>query len=39
MIISFMYDGDSWNNMNKGRFGGKPHPAVIEQNKGVTKHH
>jgi cytochrome c oxidase subunit IV len=39
MIIAFLYDGDSWNSMNKGRFGEKPHPAVIEQNKGVTKHH
>jgi cytochrome c oxidase subunit IV len=39
MIIAFLYDGDSWNSMNKGRFGEKPHPAVVEQNKGVTKHH
>jgi heme/copper-type cytochrome/quinol oxidase subunit 4 len=39
MIISFMYDGDSWNKMNKKRFGENPHPAVVEQNKGVTKHH
>lgn len=39
MIISFLYEGNSWNSMNKGRFGEKPHVSVVEQNKGVEKHH
>jgi hypothetical protein len=36
MIISFISDGDSWNNMNNKRFGEKPHPSVIEDHKGVS---
>lgn len=39
MIIAFMGDGNSWNHNNKSRFGEKPNPAVVEQHKGVEKHH
>jgi cytochrome c oxidase subunit 4 len=38
MIISFLMEGDSWNNNNVNRFG-QPDPNVVNQHKGVDLHH
>ena len=39
MIISFLMDGDSWNVLNKGRFGDKPDQTVIKDHEGVSHAH
>jgi cytochrome c oxidase subunit IV len=39
MIISFLMEGESWNNYNKNRFGQKPDPTILKQHGGVTHEH
>lgn len=39
MIISFLMDGDSWNNYNQNRFGTKPDPTIQKEHGGVTHEH